>query len=139
CAPLAIVLALFTVSAAILQGINEQRFAIVSLSAGFIIKLSLNSVLIHTFGAKGSIFATALAVGIASFLNLWRIKSVLHMSFVQTYKRGPFLFIFSILMHSAAIVAKCLLGCFMPFDDSRRIASVKLAIGVFLGINVDFY
>lgn len=138
-APLAIVLALFTVSAAILQGINEQRFAIVSLSAGFIIKLSLNSVLIHTFGAKGSIFATALAVGIASFLNLWRIKSVLHMSFVQTYKRGLFIFIFSILMYIAVIVSKWLLGFFMPFDESRLFATLMLGIGVFIGIIVYFF
>lgn len=138
-APLAIVLALFTVSAAILQGINEQRFAIVSLSAGFIIKLSLNSVLIHTFGAKGSISATALAVGIASFLNLWRIKSVLHMSFVQTYKRGLFIFIFSILMYIAVIVSKWLLGFFMPFDESRLFATLMLGIGVFIGIIVYFF
>lgn len=138
-APLAIVLALFTVSAAILQGINEQRFAIVSLSAGFIIKLSLNSVLIHTFGAKGSIFATALSVGIASFLNLWRIKSVLHMSFVQTYKRGLFIFIFSILMYIAVIVSKWLLGFFMPFDESRLFATLMLGIGVFIGIIVYFF
>src|SRR5690625_1215459 len=38
-APLAIMFALFSVSAAILQGINQQRFTIVSLAAGFIIKL----------------------------------------------------------------------------------------------------
>src|SRR5699024_2624789 len=45
--PVALGFALFTVTAAILQGINEQRFSLISLTAGFIVKLSLNSFLIH--------------------------------------------------------------------------------------------
>src|SRR5699024_11468349 len=64
-APVALLFALFTVTAAILQGINEQRFALVSLFAGFLIKVLFNSVLIHAFAGKGSIFATGLAVGVA--------------------------------------------------------------------------
>lgn len=137
-APLAIVLAFFTVSAAILQGINQQRFAVVSLSAGFIIKLSLNSFLIHTFGAKGSIFATGLAVGIAALLNLWRIKSTLNISFIQTYKRGLFIVIFSILMFIVVFITKWIFGFFMPFDESRLFATIMLGIGVFIGLVVYF-
>lgn len=137
-APLAIVLAFFTVSAAILQGINQQRFAVISLSAGFIIKLSLNSLLIHTFGAKGSIFATGLAVGAAALLNLWRVKSVLNISFKQTYKRGLFIVIFSIVMYLAVLVTKWIFGFFMPFDESRIFATIMLSIGVIVGVIVYF-
>lgn len=137
-APLAIVLAFFTVSAAILQGINQQRFAVISLSAGFIIKLSLNSLLIHTFGAKGSIFATGLAVGAAALLNLWRVKSVLNISFKQTYKRGLFIVIFSIVMYLAVLVTKWIFGFFMPFNESRIFATIMLSIGVIVGVIVYF-
>src|SRR5699024_4490594 len=63
-APVSLVFALFTVSSSILQGINQQRFAVVSLGAGLLVKILLNIQLIHTFGAKGAIFGTALAAGI---------------------------------------------------------------------------
>src|SRR5699024_11287120 len=51
-APVALLFALYTVTAAILQGVNEQRFALISLAAGFLIKLICNSVFIHMIGAK---------------------------------------------------------------------------------------
>lgn len=136
--PVALALALFTVSAAILQGINEQRFAVLSLSVGFLIKLTLNSFLIHTFGAKGSIFATGLAVMGAFIVNIWRIKSVLQMSFLQTYKRGLFIFIFSIMMYFIVLGTKWLASFVLAFDTSRIAATVMLGIGVVVGALVYF-
>ncbi len=138
-APLALFLALFTVSSAILQGINEQRFAVFSLFVGFIVKLTLNSFLIHTFGAKGSIFATGLAVGAATFVNLWRIKHCLQLSFIQTYKRGLFMFIFSGIMYLGVVAGKGICSFFLPFDTSRIAATVMLLIGVMLGIVIYFF
>jgi O-antigen/teichoic acid export membrane protein len=132
-APIALAFALFTVTAAILQGINEQRFALVSLSAGFLIKLICNSVFIHSFGAKGSIFATGLAVTVAVMLNLWKIKSVLIFSFKQTAKRLLFILIFSAMMGFAIVIIKYIFGFFLPYDTSRLAASVMLIIGVLTG------
>src|SRR5699024_5458791 len=57
-APVALLFALYAVSAAILQGINQQNFAVVSLLVGFVIKLSLNTFMIEQFGAIGSILTT---------------------------------------------------------------------------------
>lgn len=48
-APVALFFALFTVSSSILQGINQQRFAVVSLSAGLLLKVLFNIQLIHMF------------------------------------------------------------------------------------------
>lgn len=132
-APVALVYALFTVSASILQGINEQRIAVLSLTAGFLVKLTLNSFLIHTFGAKGAIFATGLAVLVAVFINLWRIKSVLQFSFAQTYRRGLFIIIFSFVMYLSVLGTKWFLGLFLSFDDSRLLATLILGIGVVVG------
>lgn len=137
-APMALIFALFTVSSAILQGINQQRFAIISLSAGFLVKLLLNSFLIQTFGAIGSIIATGLALGTAVFVNVWRIKSVLNFSFLQTYKRTLFVIIFSIVMYFAVLLSKWLFGFFLPFDESRLAATVMLLIGVAVGVVVYF-
>src|SRR5699024_12438998 len=67
--PVALLFALYTVTAAILQGVNEQRFALISLAAGFLIKLICNSVFIHMIGAKGYIFDTGLVVFVDVSLN----------------------------------------------------------------------
>lgn len=137
-APIALALALFTVSSAILQGINEQRFAVFSLFVGFLIKLTLNSFLIHLFGAKGSIFATGLAVGAATFVNLWRIKKCLQLSFLQTYKRGLFMFVFSGVMYLGVVGFKWLCSFFLNFDTSRVAATIMLLLGVLVGVIIYF-
>ena len=132
-APVAFFFALYTVSAAILQGINEQRFALVSLIIGFLIKLLLNSVLIHYFAGVGSILATGLAVGVASSLNLWRIQKVLAFSYVQTAKRTLFVIIFSGIMFGVIMLTKYLLGFVLPFDTNRGAAIIMLAVGIIVG------
>src|SRR5690625_1318527 len=132
-APVALFFALFTVSAAVLQGINEQRFAIVSLTCGFVVKLTLNSVFIHTFSAKGSIFATGLAVAIAVILNLWWIKKSIHFSFITTLKRALFMVIFSIVMFIVVIVFKNIIGGILPYADSRWLTTGVLFTSVIIG------
>ena len=132
-APIALFFALFTVTAAILQGINEQRFAVLSLFVGLVIKVSLNTVLIHAFDAKGSILATALATGAAVALNLWVIKRAISFPFKQTLKRLLFMVIFSALMGAVVLFTKYLFGFFLPFEESRIAATVMLAIGVIVG------
>ena len=52
---------LFPVTAAILQGINEQRFTVLSLLVGLLIKLTLNIPLIKLMETRGAILATLLA------------------------------------------------------------------------------
>ena len=48
-----------------MQGINEQRFTILSLLVGLLIKLALNIPLIQLMETKGAILATALGYGAA--------------------------------------------------------------------------
>ena len=131
--PVALLFALFTVSSAILQGINEQRFAVLSLLAGFLIKVLFNSMLIQMFAGKGSIIATGLAVGAASFINLWRIKRAINFSFVQTFKRILFMVIFSIVMFVVIYIVKVIFGLFLPYEESRFAAVIMLSVGVAVG------
>ena len=49
----AILFALFSVTAAILQGINEQRFTVLSLLVGLLVKLSLNIPLMKLYETEG--------------------------------------------------------------------------------------
>lgn len=135
-APVALLFALFTVSAAILQGINEQRFAVVSLGAGFLVKLLCNMTLIHIFGAKGSIFATALAVGVAVLLNLWRIRQSIQFSFKNTIKKLLLIIILSLVMYLVIALVKVLFGMMVPYVESRGYTVIVLFLGVTIGGSV---
>ena len=68
-APTAILFALFSVTASVLQGINQQKFTVLSLLVGFLIKLSLNIPLIRLFETEGSIYATTLGFLAAVMIN----------------------------------------------------------------------
>src|SRR5690625_1820531 len=132
-APVALLFALFTVSAAILQGINEQRFAVISLGIGFLIKLLFNIIFIHVFGAKGSIFVTSLAVGTAVGLNLWRIKQSIYFSYRQLFKKFLLIVILSGIMYITTFLVKSLIGLIIPYEESRFYMSIMLIIGVVVG------
>src|SRR5699024_8757311 len=129
-APVALLFALFTVSAAILQGINQQKFAVFSLSAGLLVKVLFNIQLIHTFGAKGAIFGTALAVGTAVVLNLWRVHASIDFSFKRTYKLSLLIGIFTIIMGLIIWILKILLGMCLDYVSSLFDVIIVLLIGV---------
>lgn len=131
--PVALLFALFTVTSAILQGINEQRYAVLSLLVGFLVKVLLNSIFIHTFGAKGIIFATALAVGTAVSLNFWHIYRAIGFPYKETFKRFLLICIFSFIMWVVIIIMKIIFGLFLPYDESRMAAVFMLMIGVSVG------
>lgn len=132
-APVALLFALFTVTASILQGINQQGFAVVSLTGGLLMKVLFNIQLIHTFGAKGAIFGTSLAVGTAVILNLWRIKTSIKFSFRQTYKRFMLIGIFTILMCITIWIVKAILGNFLDYKEDQLAAIIMLISGVGIG------
>lgn len=131
--PVALLFALFTVTAAILQGINQQRFAVISLTGGLLMKVLFNIQLIHMFGAKGAIFGTAFAVGTAVALNLWRIKTSIQFEFKQTFKRFLLIGIFTIIMCLVIWIVKAVFGAFLTIEESRLSAVIMLIAGVISG------
>ncbi|WP_087972178.1 putative polysaccharide biosynthesis protein [Oceanobacillus rekensis] len=128
-APIALLFALFTVTSGILQGIDQQNYAVISLVAGLFAKILLNSQLIHMFGAKGAIFGTAIAAGIAVILNFWRIKSAIDFRFKQTIKRTVLIVIFTLIMCIVVWILKSIMSLFIPYEESRWAATVMLLIG----------
>ncbi|MUK86789.1 oligosaccharide flippase family protein [Ornithinibacillus sp. L9] len=132
-APVAILFALYSVTGAILQGINQQRFAVISLFTGLLIKILLNIQLIYLFGATGAIIGTALAVGTSVLINLWRIKSVIQFSFKDIYKRTLLIGIFIMIMAVTIWLLKTFFGLFIPYDSTRWGSLVMLIISVLGG------
>ncbi|MFG6148218.1 putative polysaccharide biosynthesis protein [Halobacillus sp. B23F22_1] len=122
-APVGLLFATYTVSAAILQGINRQNFALVSLGAGLFIKLVTNSLFIISFGAKGSIISTGLAVLVALSLNLWRINRGIRFSYKPVFKRTLLILILTAIMTFTVWIVKFGFGLvWNPLDD--RLASL---------------
>lgn len=132
-APTALFFALFVVSTSMLQGINQQNFAILSLGVGLLLKLTLNTTLIHTFGEKGAVFGTALGVGAAVILNLWRIKRSIDFSYRKISKQFLLVIILSGIMALAIYILKALLGTFLSYLDNRFHATIVLILGVGVG------
>lgn len=132
-APVALLFALYAVSAAILQGINQQNFAVVSLLVGFVIKLSLNTFMIEQFGAIGSILTTMLAVFVAVIINLIRIKASIKYSYKQVFKQLLLVIIFSLIMLVSLLGFKYLINLFYDYQETRVGVTIALILSVGVG------
>lgn len=115
--PVAILFSLYSVTAAILQGINEQRFTILSLLVGILVKLSLNIPLIERWEATGAIMATALGYAVSIFINLIVIKIYANYSFKLVFRRGVLISGFTIVMMIGAEVVYKLLTLFLSTNS----------------------
>ncbi|MBB6452167.1 O-antigen/teichoic acid export membrane protein [Salirhabdus euzebyi] len=136
-APVALFYGLFTVTASILQGLNKQNFALISLGVGLLLKVVCNIPFILIFEAKGAVFATGLAVLTASLLNLWKIKKTTSISYKPLVKRAMLIFIFTIGMTILVFVVKWIFNAFI-FDEVTRFSSV-IVLFVSAGIGGYFY
>lgn len=128
-APVALFYGLFTVTSSILQGINQQRFAVISLGAGLMIKATLNIPLIHLFEAKGAVFGTGLAVLIAVLLNLWKIRAAADFPYRTLLKRSLLVVILTVGMLIVVLITKWLLGMAgLNYEEGRWSALMVLMI-----------
>ncbi|BAM47015.1 putative polysaccharide biosynthesis protein [Amphibacillus xylanus] len=135
-APVALFFALFTVSSSILQGINQQRFAIYSLVLGLVLKSILNVPLLNWLGPTGAVVATGLASFATVAANLWCIKTAINFSLKQLFKRTLLMSIFSGLMAIAVIVMKYIVNFFVTYQDGRLANIFILLITVTAGAGV---
>ncbi|WP_147532668.1 putative polysaccharide biosynthesis protein [Bacillus marasmi] len=137
-APVAILFALYSVTAAILQGINEQRFTILSLLVGLLVKLSLNIPLIKLFETNGAVMATALGYSAAILINLFVIKK---------FARYPFRFVVRRSLLIVAFTLAMLVGAFLTFKlsllflspDSKFQSLVIIGLTALVGAGIYIY
>ncbi|MDC3415094.1 polysaccharide biosynthesis protein [Aquibacillus sp. 3ASR75-11] len=132
-APVGLFFAFFTVTSSILQGINEQRFAVISLTAGLIVKITLNIPLMYAFGAKGAVIGTMLAVFIAVILNFWRIKTSIQFSYREFKKRSALVAILTTIMAITVWITRWILGLFLSNQDGRMETVFILVITMVIG------
>lgn len=137
-APVAILFALYLVTASILQGINEQRYTVLSLLVGLLIKLSLNIPLIKMFETKGAVLATALGYLAAILIQFFVIKKYASYPFLFVWRRSLLIVIFGALMWAGtSIVYKLLLMFLSPESKFQSIMIIVICAAV--GAVIYFY
>ncbi|MBN8192054.1 polysaccharide biosynthesis protein [Bacillus sp. NTK074B] len=137
-APVAILFALFAVTAAILQGIDEQKFTIFSLLVGLLLKLVLNIPLIRLFETQGAVLATTIGYTVAILINLYVIKKYARYQFQLILRRTLFIGALNAVMAGVVWVLYHFLVKFLsPEAGFQSIVLVAICGGV--GALVYFY
>jgi O-antigen/teichoic acid export membrane protein len=137
-APVAILFALYSVTAAIMQGINEQRFTILSLLVGLLIKLSLNIPLIKMMETQGAVVATALGYGAAIIINLAVIKVYARYPYKVVWRRTILITIFTLLMLIGAGAAYKIFTLFLSPESAWQ-SLIIIAVCALTGVLIYGY
>ncbi|BDH62663.1 putative cell division protein YtgP [Lysinibacillus sp. PLM2] len=135
-APVAILFALFQVTAALLQGIDYQKWIIFSLLTGILVKLMINTPLVKVMQADGAILATAIGYGISILINIIVLKKVLNYQSTMVKRRILLIVILSFIMTIAVFITQKLLIAIMGPVDSKLSAMLISIICVGVGIAV---
>lgn len=134
-APAAILFALFSVTAAILQGIDYQKWIIFSLLTGLLVKLMLNEPLIKLFEVDGAILATVIGYIVTIVINILVIHKVLQYRSKLVFRRVILICILTIVMAiSVIVVNKGLYLIAEPTSKLLALVYLLICIGVGAGI-----
>lgn len=115
-APVAILFAMFSVTAALLQGINRQKWLILSLLIGLLLKTVLNVPLIRVFEADGAILATAIGYIFTITMNVIIIAKTMDYSSKVVKRRILLILILSVTMAGFVLGVKAVLYAIAPAD-----------------------
>lgn len=135
-APVAILFALYPVTTAILQGIDQQKLIILNLMIGILVKMLLNTPLIKVFETNGAILATSIGYITAIVLNFLVIRYFLAYETRMLFRRILLIAGLTAVMLVLAFISKELLELVLN-PDSKLQALVIILISA--GIGAAFY
>ncbi|MFC4321151.1 putative polysaccharide biosynthesis protein [Litchfieldia salsa] len=135
-APVAILFSFFTITAAILQGINKQKFAVISLFFGFIVKMIFNVPFILWFGEIGAILATALGFTLSILYSFWMISRHAHYKFKLFARRSFLMSIFAGVMMVSILLVNYLFSNVFTYEDGKIYSVILLLVGVGVGAGI---
>lgn len=137
-APVAILFGLYTVTAAILQGIDRHKWIVFTSLFGLLLKLILNIPLIKLFETNGAILATAIGYGVAVGLNILIIKRTLHYKSRMVYRRLVLILLLNLAMLIAVFFTLQGLNAISPVDGKMQ-ATLYVLICAVVGVIVYGY
>ncbi|MGG1367748.1 polysaccharide biosynthesis protein [Priestia megaterium] len=130
-APVALLFSFFTVNGAILQGINKQKYAVLSLLFGLIVKIVVNVPFILMFHEIGSILATALGYIVSLVYMFALIQKHAKYNYSEFIKRSVLILIFVAIMGISVKIVAAVIGLFTT--PGRFSATVITIIGAAVG------
>lgn len=130
-APVALLFSFFTVNGAILQGINKQKYAVLSLLFGLIVKIVVNVPFILMFHEIGSVLATALGYIVSLVYMFALIRKHAKYNYSEFIKRSVLILIFVAIMGISVKIVAAVIGLFTT--PGRFSATVITIIGAAVG------
>ncbi|MDC0700860.1 MULTISPECIES: putative polysaccharide biosynthesis protein [Priestia] len=130
-APVALLFSFFTVNGAILQGINKQKYAVLSLLFGLIVKIVVNVPFILMFHEIGSVLATALGYIVSLVYMFALIQKHAKYNYSEFIKRSVLILIFVAIMGISVKFVAAVIGLFTT--PGRFSATVITIIGAAVG------
>ncbi|MGL5381879.1 MAG: putative polysaccharide biosynthesis protein [Culicoidibacterales bacterium] len=101
-----IFLALSMVTAAVLQGTNQQKIAVRNALIGVIVKLVLNVPMIYLFGPLGDVYTSILALGTDVGLNIYQLYKITNFSQKRFWRNTILTTLASLVMFIALMGVK---------------------------------
>ena len=135
-APSAVLFALFSVTAAVLQGTNYQKYTVLSLLTGFLCKLAFNIPLIQLFETRGAVYATTLGYMVTCVMNLFFIHYFTGYRYQLLMKRVAGMFILSGIMCAFVLPLEGLLS--IAINSEKRFGSILIVL-ICAGIGAAVY
>lgn len=132
--PVAILFAAFPVTASILQGINKQKWIIINLSVGLLLKAVLNTPLIERFETDGAIAATIIGYLAAIGMNMLVIVKTMNYHSQMVGRRVILIVILNLIMGVAVYLTLSGLDLFMGMDSKLQSLLRILLVGGVGGI-----
>lgn len=137
-APATVFFSIYAVTGSILQGMDRQRNAVLSLVVGLLLKLGLTYVFLKWFGPYGAIWTTYIGFGIGIALNVYFIGRFAKFDYTFIYRRTVLIVIFAAIMGVAVWVFANGLAALFP-ELSRVTTFIVLLVSIGVGLIVYFY
>ncbi|MBT2682318.1 polysaccharide biosynthesis protein [Bacillus sp. ISL-37] len=137
----AVFFALFTVTAAIMQGINEQKKLIIGILLGICLKIVLNFILVPYLKEAGPILATYFGFIVSILYNIYIIKKTLQFKLSPLLQSLKGVFLLVLAMSIAVWCVEFLTELWLPEIVSlyyralvTSITSISVGLLVYIGI-----
>lgn len=135
----AVFFALFTVTAAIMQGINEQKKLITGIILGVFLKIVLNFVLVQYLEEVGPILATYFGFIVSVLYNIYIIKKTIKYKLLPLFQTLKEVFLLVLVMSIVVWCVKFLTELWLPETiNLYSRAVVTSIISIFVGLLVYF-
>lgn len=130
------ILGFYMLSSSILQSVNQNSYAILTLAVGAIIKLAVQYPLISYFEVYGPLMATSIAFAVTCILNLIKIIKIAKPNINLLLKSFLLIFTISILMLFIVVISRNLL--YLIWSPERKTESFLIVVIVAI-VGILFY